>query len=1632
MPLSRLDNFLKNVKGNILYVDPNNLDATDGVENQGNSFSRPFKTLQRALIEAARFSYQKGLDNDRFEKTTIYLSPGVHYIDNRPGWIPTGLNTFLLRSGITSSDFTSFSNTTNFNILDGNNILYKMNSIRGGVIVPRGVSIVGQDLRKTLIRPIYVPNPQNDLIERSAIFRMTGATYMNSFSVKDADTNRPCYKDYSDNTFKPTFSHHKLTTFEYADGKNNVSIDDDFVTYTTDRTDLDMYYEKLGIAYGPASGREIEPDYPSSGVDIQPKIDEYRIVGPLSGSVGISSIKAGDGVTPTSIIDVKLTEGIIGLNVDTNVTINNVTDTRYNGTYLVTEVTTADETGVTGFKYEVPNSPSTPLPNPSGSTVDLSTDTVTSASPYIFNVSQRSIYGMCGMHADGNSTDGFKSMVVAQFTGISLQVDDNAFVKYNSTSGSFDDSATVANLHSDIDAVYKPSYTNYHVKASNNGFIQLVSIFAIGYSNQFIVESGGDFSVTNSNSNFGQVALTSKGYKVDSFSQDNVGYITQIIPPKTLKPEYSTVEFPAIDITKTTSVADNTKLYLYNFTNQDEGPNTVIQGYRFGAKNNEELNVVIPVSGTPRTFRARVVMDDTASDTTKATGKKVSVVGRNVSTGNSITSSTLTFTDDHQFLQGESVRIFSNNGRLPDGLDSNKIYFAIVDGLGSDQIQLAQSFNDSLSGSKISINNLGDRLTVESRVSDKLAGDIGHPVQYDTTENQWYVNVSAASTENNIYDKLSGGGLGDATSRTYITRQKDNRQSDDRIHKLRFVIPSSTGSDSARPPLDGYILQESNTVSADTNTEVALEFNPSSVTMSNDAQMKNFNFLANVDYRSGTAYYTTEKPHRLSVGAKVTINNVTSSLFPTVGVGNSGYNGTYEVTGISSAKTFSINSIASSPGTFTNNTSQRTTSLPTVSKKNFTKDYYVYDVETINDYKNGEQDGIYYLSILETDINPSISPFNTEDYKFSQPVQNLYPQFDRDNPITTADSSISYAIPNNIGEVIVDNSKHSTTGESLGDFFQDSGIGIGITDIISNNVGTAYTIYTDHDHGLNRISRAVIDNPGAGYGDGSSSVQYIYNATLQNTSAGSIGRNATALITVDGTSSSEIIDIQIMDGGSAFVEGDTFRVVGVATTTGYTIATGSVNKIYDNRGDTINISGIRGYEGRQYNTNYRITSIPAINEIEVVPVGSSPGISTLGLGLDEVGSGNFVLIGPSYTVDSFVYNKDVGIATVTTNIANEYRVNNSIVVSGATDSFFNGSFVCIDKVGLTTVVLSVGVNTATPSTGGTIRIQSSPYQDNFGDIVVADGRLHGRESSIYAGITTTLSSAISSKTTDTINVSNMTSYGFLIGDYLQVDDEIMRIKTTVSRVNGTTQLKVFRGVYGTIADTHVSGSVIRKINFFPLEFRRNSIIRASAHTFEYIGYGPGNYSTAFPNKQTKQLTLNEQINVQAQKIGGGVVNYTGMNDRGDFFIGNKRIASNTGREQVYDTPVQTVTGEDPFTVGISEDISDFNYVEGSIVKVERNLVVDGGDKSNILSEFNGPVQFTQKVISTSDDGIEANSIFIQGDANVSRKVTVGTSIPTQAGNPGDIVFNANPSTGGTVGWVYTTSNEWKSFGTISS
>ena len=1629
MPLARLDNFLKNVRGNILYVSPNDLDSTDSIENQGNSMARPFKTIQRALIEAARFSYQKGLDNDRFGKTTIMLMPGDHLVDNRPGYIPLTGSNYLQRNGVETSDFSAFDANTNFDIESPSNALHKLNSIHGGVIIPRGTSLVGYDLRKTKIRPLYVPDPTNSNIERTAIFRVTGACYFWQMTFFDGNPNGLVYKNYTNSQFVPNFSHHKVTCFEYADGFNKVYINDAFnVNKQFDRTDLDMYYEKVGLAYGPASGRTIEPDFPSSGLDIQPKIDEFRIVGPKGGSVGISTIKAGDGTTGTKIITVNLgvgagnVQGIEGLNVDTMFQVNDCADPAYNGQFVVDTINKVDS--VTGrvleFTYQAPTIPADPLENPASASVTLDTDTVKSASPYIFNISLRSVFGMCGMHADGSKADGFKSMVVAQFTGVSLQKDDQAFIKYKND-GTFE--RGTPNLHSDGDAKYHPDYYSFHIKASNNSVVQIVSVFAIGYAQQFLTQSGGDFSVTNSNSNFGEIALNSESYREEAFPQDDVGFITHIIPPQEITTSNFNLEYDAIDVTKTLSAAagaaTTSKLFLEGKTNVDEAPNTLVQGYRIGAAVNDVINVGISsdITGV-KEYSSRILMPNSTN-----TSQKEFRVGR-VGTANSITSDIITLTEDHTLLNGETIRFISDNARLPDGLENNQVYFAITDGLNSDQLKVASTFTEASAGQGITLNNLGGSLKVQSRVSDKIVGDIGHPIQFDTTNEQWFITVPTDLSENSIYHAIKGIGsgiVGEASSRTFITRKSDTRPLGDKIYKFRYVLPAGAGISSARQPLTSYVLEESNTVIGSTNAEVALQFNPSSQTLSNQSEMRNFRFIKNATTDGTFNTFTSELPHGLTLGSEIKINQVTSSVNPT-GVANSGYNQKYTVVSVPKSDQFVVQMGVVNPGTFTNNTSQRNTSLPNFNRLRAPNNYFIYDINTISEYKTGIQDGVYYLTIVDATNTPEIAPYNDRlKFAFPQPIKDLFPQYDRDNPNSNPDAAIAYASSRILGDVEIDDPKNSLTRFVASQGQVDLAVGFGITNIVSNSAGTAHTIFTKTEHGLNRITNVSISAAGSGYGNNTGGVESLYNATLSNGN----GVDASARITVN--SSGSVTSVEVMNPGSDYLVGDVLTITGITTYSPFSPARVTVNNILNNVGDTIRVENIKSFDRKEYNKLYEITGISTNKEIQVTSIGgtiTNPSLTGIGATVTDASFGTLTGIGLTVDNTKFVYDNTSGIATVTTLENHGFRANNQITVDGSSATLFNGDFIVKKIVGLTTFTLDIGKSSTSPSISGTVKAYTPGLIPQPGIINLFDENFGGRVLNVYDNLTAQLSSPISTLVTDEVNVTNLSDFDFKIGDYMRIDDEIMRIKTTVA----SNPVKVFRGLLGTKTATHVSGSVIRRVLVEPIELRRPSIIRASGHTFEYLGFGPGNYSTALPEKQSRQPSTKEQLATQSFNSAGGITVFTGMNDRGDFFVGNKKISSNTGKEEVFDTPIPTVTGEDIFSVGTDTGIDIINPAE---ITVSRSIKIEGGNTGNLLSQFDGPVLFNKKITSTSPEGIEANHVFVQGDATVSRKFSVGISTPTTSATAGDVVWVSEPEEGSYQGWVYTTDNDWYPFSGIS-
>jgi hypothetical protein len=1553
MGLSRLENFLRSIKGTTIHVNGDSLDATDSIENRGSSIARPFKNIQRALIEVVGFSYRPGLENDLFGRTTIIVHPSQYDIDNRPGILVKDDGSMFFRNGL-SATLSEWSLTTNFNVYDPENELYKLNSVRGGVILPRGVSIIAYDLRKTIIRPLYVPNPENSSIENSSVFRLTGAGLPEGFTYFDANPNGFCYKDYTSNQFAPNFSHHKLHCWIYADGVNDVVINDDFLNVTTTRTDLEMYYEKVAKVYGNSSGRAITDPIYSTGVaiDLEPIIDEIRIVGSRGKEVGITSIRAGNGVVGSTTITVTLEEQLNELSVDTPIQINGVGVAGYDGQYVVYAVNSPTE-----LQYKSTIIPTNPLPSTVGSTLNIVVDTVTSASPYIKKSTLRSVYGMCGYHADGSLVEGFKSSVISEFTGVSVQKDDNAFVKYDPVSGTYKDSTSIVNLHKDSRARYKPEYEHYHTKLSNNAFAESVSSFAIGFAKQYVVESGGDITINASKSDFGAKAFIADGFRKEAFPKDDVGYIVGVIPPTHLSTNSFNVEFYSLDVALT-AASDGSKLYIADETDNELPPSYVIDGYRIGAKLNEVISLELSNGTTIGIHTASVLIPGAASSYEKS----YQVQRINGNTENSVSNNVITLTTSHSLTTGEKIRITSNDGRLPDGVIPHKVVYAITTGLPSDKLKIAETFNKALSNNEITLNRNGGTLTVSSRVSDKIPGEFGHPIQWDSVSENWYIT---ANVGNSIYTQIASLGtaeLGSSTPRVYISRVTDSRGGDEKIIKFRYVIPSST-SIPARPPLDGYVIQESNNSNLNVN-ELPKYFSDSVTTLVTEDELRNPHYIADVKWSAGYATIYTETQHNLIAGSKIETVNVIE--------------GEYVVYDVINSNKFRVE-LLTNPGVFNLDTTTRNQDLPYFKRLETATTYQIYKVQEIQEYIYNKQNGIYDLIIINNSNSPTVAPFT--DLKFSQPLENLYPQQDRDNVTINPIASKCFALPDTIGEVVLNDERNSITRETYHKFADDYAIGFAISSIVSNPTGLAHTFTTTKPHNFAGVTNVSITNSGSNYEPGT-----YYGAALISSSG--IGTNATARIIING--SGVLSSIKIMDNGCAYGIGNTATIIpaaGFGTTTGFTPAIVTITNIVDSIDDTLYIANS--------DVPFRITGISSRDQIQVASATTSINNTP-----DLV-----IPASKANPITSVSYNQTTGILVISFTQRHGFLVNEKIRLAGFDNPFLNKEVIVTRVVNTLVINVFVGINGGTTITG--TRYAYPTITSNSNKVVYH-----------YAGISSTTGAQLNANSlSDVLRINNATTLGLNIGDYLKVDDEIFRIKSDVSSVD----VSVLRSQFGTPKQTHPGASVVKKIKIVPVELRRNSIIRASSHTLESVGYGPGNYSTALPERQDRRLTNKERNLAHAFRTNGGIVYYSANDENGDIYSTNKKTYSSTGREEVYDTPINSIVGEQ----------KNYELLSTSAAVFNNSIKILGGDGSTI-SEFDGPLVINNKLTSYSEKGIEATHFLIQGNENTSRKIGIGTTVPTIPGGYGDVIFNSTPKSGQYMGWTYTLNNEWKGFGTIQS
>ena len=403
-------------------------------------------------------------------------------------------------------------------------------------------------------------------------------------------------------------------------------------------------------------------------------------------------------------------------------------------------------------------------------------------------------------------------------------------------------------------------------------------------------------------------------------------------------------------------------------------------------------------------FKATVVMSNGADTGTSITSEKIY---ESFSFICNCLKEKCIYSRSHELQNGESIRIIADNGDLPENIDPHTVYFAITGvaaggndaDLSATEIRIASSKTNADLSDPIFIKTVAsttDKFSIISRVSDKKPGDAGHPIQYDTTKNRWFIHTLASGntlhpqiidTQNPIL----------STDISYIIRKDDDRSLDEKIYKLRYVVPKELTN--GRDPVDGFVLQDSNFTTVLANTD----FNKLTITSSDYAFDRNTRFISQASFDStlNLVSIRSDKPHNVKVGDQIIVKNIQSSTNST-GLDDKGYNGTFIVDSIINDKEFKysntdVENITHTVGTFTNNTHTRNTLLPRFSRNDNKDNFFVYRTEIVSPYIEGVQDGIYHLFVLNADNAMTESSGQFTENKYNQNIVNLYPEYDRDN-----------------------------------------------------------------------------------------------------------------------------------------------------------------------------------------------------------------------------------------------------------------------------------------------------------------------------------------------------------------------------------------------------------------------------------------------------------------------------------------------------------------------------------------------------------------------------------------------------------------------------------------------------------
>jgi hypothetical protein len=546
--------YLGGTNGLTVFVAPEFPNASDSLANDGQTV--PFITINRAILEVTKSIIKNTLSgfSDGNNQYLIILAPGRHCVINRPGVSP----------GSFSVDFSNpYTPVTEADLAE-----FNPEGV-GGLILPRGVSIIGLDLKKCEIRPTYVPKYTHPAFPEdykqeingpvyqneppSSVFRWSGNTYVSNFNAQDKIDTRLVTQTFSQEgtgwaVFRSERPHglnlNDFVQFTYSDSTDQVGAAFKSGAYYVSPINNFEFLASVGpwasTFESPILATSLPASYFVPPFEADPKFEVsniYPYYVPLDGeSYELSSYSHHR----LSVLKNATVDQLNRFYTKVQKAFSNVFGGQVNPAL----------TSLPEYDIVAPTDGNYPSNLPSNSTDN--------SSPYQNTVNHRSDYGMANGDYDGNDVSGFKSVIVNASTAVILQKDPVAYEVYSTSSQDWIqltqytqqtlvgsppitsiptteqlqilNNASIPNIryyYTNLTTLDPTSGTpksigipdpdndfrhfGFRLKGANS-YLQAQSTYTIGAALAVWAQGGAIISLTNATTNFGSVAMQAEGF----------------------------------------------------------------------------------------------------------------------------------------------------------------------------------------------------------------------------------------------------------------------------------------------------------------------------------------------------------------------------------------------------------------------------------------------------------------------------------------------------------------------------------------------------------------------------------------------------------------------------------------------------------------------------------------------------------------------------------------------------------------------------------------------------------------------------------------------------------------------------------------------------------------------------------------------------------------------------------------------------------------------------------------------------------------------------------------------------------------------------------------------------------------